>query len=412
MKKVMNVKLAGFFVLLFFWAFAAGADKTQAAVALSDTSVTLYLGEDGKDTCQLSVSGVPDGAEAVFRSGNKKIAAVTSKTGTVTAVAPGKAVITCTVTEEDGTKTVCKATIYVKDNIKSIALGLADASLRCNELKKHKDYELSYTCKTAAGTNQNSGNYLYYEVLNTKGRITQYASVTQDGVFRATKSGTYTVKVYCFRGSAYYSKWAENREKYASYVLAEDDLTLTVTLKNFAVTDRELYGWNLTLPEEYLITAAGSMNGVVTYSINAVNSEKSTAASNIQVRIDTLEQTPEFEELKNSMLEVYTKTVIADSWKSAYNAGSATVKNLKREVVTINGRDVMKISYDIVLKNMIFTFENSADIKISRLAYYNTVYTWYDGLEHLTVNVTDAYEGIQPNINEAAEKMVENLQRR
>lgn len=408
MKKFIFRNIICCLLLPFIVLFAAKTEELKAA-ALSDTSVTLYLGEEEKEVCQLSVLGIEKGSTVRFSSSDKTIATVGAKTGTVTGRTPGRAVITCTITKKDGTAENLKATVYVKDNVRKITLGLSDAAVRPNALKKHTDYTLSCSFKTVAGTDENTGNYLYYEALDTANAVSANASVTQEGVFRAIKSGTYTIKVYCFQGKSFYNKWITDRTKYASYILAEDSLELTVTLKNFSVEEGSVHGWNVALPERFEVSNAAYEDGAVTFSIYALKEDKTASLSNIQVRIDSASQPPDFKDLQESITKAYTKTVIADSWKEAYNAGLATVKNLEQEIFLMDKKAVIKISYEIVLKDILLSFGGLEDISIDRLAYYNTIYTWYDGMDHLTVNVTDTYEGLQPNITEAAERLVKNL---
>ena len=77
----------------------------------------------------------------------------------------------------------------------------------------------------------------------------------------------------------------------------------------------------------------------------------------------------------------------------------------------MGGKKVYKIGYDITLKNIHFVFEEGVDISIPSLAFHNTIYTWYDGMEHITVNVIDAYEALQPNMTDAAQKLVSTFRR-
>lgn len=395
------------FCLLFLAALIGQRSWQASAAEFEDDSVILYLGEEEKAEKVLKVTGTESGSVLRFASADKSVVTVGSKSGKITAAAAGKTTVTCTITAADGTKSTCKATVRVMDNIKKLNLKLADTSIRSNALKKHTSYELSLDVTTIAGTNENTGNYIFYEVLNSSGKTTKYAGV-EDGSFLAKRSGTYYVRVYAFQSSGLYKKWLTDREQYRDYVLAEDELTLTVTLKNFETVSKKVKGWKLVLPEEYEVTSNES-SGLVTFSIHAENKEELSHASNIQIRIDTLEEQQDFSELKYSINTAYTKSLIAESWKAAYRAKTVYVQKLKREELTINGSSVMKISYHIILKNMTIDMENAADIKISRLEFFNTVYTWYDGPDHITINVTDAYEGIQPNITEAAEKLAENF---
>lgn len=377
--------------------------SAQAAASVSKTSVVLYLGQEGKDTCALSVSGVPSGGTVSFSSGNEAVASV-SADGVIRAVSPGKTTVVCTVTGRDGKTAQLKTAVRVYDNIKSITLTLKDGTV--NALRKNTEYQLSYTCKTAAGTNKNIGNYIYYEVLTPKGAVSVNASVDENGVFTAKRCASYVVQAYAFQSSSRYKKWAADREKYASYVLAQDSLNLTVTPGQYSTQTNEIGGFCVVLPKSYTLEIQSETKNRTFFSAHVKNSGNSSAVSNIQVIIDKVDEAQSYELLSAVMSAVYTKGALEQSWKLAYNAGRATVKNLKIQKLEADGREIMKISYALSLRNIVLEMKEAADIKISRMDFVNTIYTWYDGKYHISVTVTDALEGLQPNISDAAENMV------
>ncbi|MBQ9120009.1 MAG: Ig-like domain-containing protein [Lachnospiraceae bacterium] len=401
-------KIWGFLILLLLGIVTANGLQVKAAeFSFSGSYYYLYLGEDGKESRALKVEGVPEGAEITFATSNEKVATV-DPNGVVTAVAPGNASITCTaVTGEQ--ETVCKTSIKVRDAVTEITLSLESTTQRSNNLRKNKEYPLTYTCKTKAGTNKTYGNYLYYEVLNKKGEPAQNAAVT-DGVFKATRCATYTVKVYCFLNESTFKTWNTDREKYAGKLMASDELVLTVTLANFSTREERVSDWTMQIPEDYFVGEQDFADGTLTCSVNALNG-KELASSNIHIRVDSLVKEPDFEALKNAMSQAYTKEMLSESWQTAYSAKKCTVQNLKKQTITLGGKKVYKIGYDITLKNIHFVFEEGVDISIPSLAFHNTIYTWYDGMEHITVNVIDAYEALQPNMTDAAQKLVSTFRR-
>lgn len=375
----------------------------RAEAALSKTYVILYLGQDGSDTCTLSVSGIAKSDTVAFSSKNEAVASV-SADGVIKAVAPGKTTVTCTVTAKDGTKTQKKATVRVYDNIKSLTIALKDAMP--NALRKNTAYQLTYTCQTLAGTNENIGNYIYYEVLTPKGAVSVNASVDENGVFTAKRCASYVVEAYAFQSSVQYAKWAADREKYAAYVLAQDSLALTVTPETYSTQTLKIGGFSVTLPKSYTVDIQEETKSRTFFSVHVKNADNQSAASNIQVIIDKVDEAQSYALLSSVMSSVYTKGALEQCWKLAYNAQKATVKNLQTQKLTFDGREVMKISYELVLQSIVLEMKEAADIKISRMDFLNTIYTWYDGNDHISVTVTDALESLQPNISDAAESMV------
>ena len=70
-------------------------------------------------------------------------------------------------------------------------------------------------------------------------------------------------------------------------------------------------------------------------------------------------------------------------------------------------QEIFKISYELTLKNIVIPTEEGSKIKIDRMDFVNTIYTWYDGKTHRSIVVTDALESLQPNITEVAAQMFE-----
>lgn len=378
----------------------------KAEAELSKTYVVLLLGQEGKDTYQISVLKTADGDKLTFSSKNKSVAVVDGR-GKITAAAPGKTTVTCTITAANGEKTKKSITVRVYDNIKSLTLGVKD--VQRNALHKNVSYALTYTCKTVAGTNKNIGNYIYYEVCTQDGKTTENATIDQDGKFSAKSYGTYLVFAYAFQGSSQYKKWAGNREKYEGNVLAKNTLTLMVVPASYSTKEQEIGKFLVTLPSKYEVDTREKAKDRTAFSVHVKNQDGQNAVSNIQVIIDGVDEAQSYGMLSSVMTSVYTKGALEQSWKSAYNAKKATVKNLRTQKLTAGDREILKISYRLILSNIALTMRGEEDLKISRMEFFNTVYTWYDGDYHISVTVTDAMEELRPNISEAAEKMVKKF---
>ncbi len=402
-----NLRFATFFCIAFAAVIFHCAMPVKAEVKLSRTYVALLLGQEGKDTYQLRISGTPKGALVVFSMENENIALV-DETGEIAALAPGRTTLTCTITAKDGEKTVKKVSVQVYDNIRSITLGAKD--VQQNALHKNTAYALTYTCKTVAGTNKNIGNYIHYEVLTAAGESTQDAAVDSEGNFTAKSYGSYSVSVYAFQSSNKYKEWAADRGKYAGNVLAQDTLVLTVTPTSYRIKTQEVEGFCVTLPIKYEINVREKTKERTAFSAQVKNSAGQNAISNLQVMIDKVEEEQSYALLLSVMASVYTKGALEQSWKSAYNAQRAAVKNLETEKLTAGEREILKISYELTLRNIVLNIGGD-NIKISRMNFVNTLYTWYDGNYHISVTVTDAMESLQPNISDAARKMVDNFTR-
>ena len=397
--------LSGILLLAALW-FGNGLKVQAEEISISDTTVILYL-SGGISEKQLTVSGAPKTAEITYRSKSPSIASVGKSSGVITAKSAGKTTVICTVTDENGDKKEFKTTVRVRDNIKEIKLS-AGENVQPNALRLSTDYKLVYTCRTEAGTNKNTSNSLYYEVTAPTGEISQNAAVT-DGVFRASKCGTYLVNVYVFQTNSEKNKWLSDRKKYKDNVLATDTLELTVTIKKFKTKAVTKYGGSMELPPSCERSARQGKDKSVQYSIQARTKDKLLAMSNIQVIVDPLKEAGDLSDLEYTLKTVYTEKMLEESWKKAYSAKSVKVSQLSMELVELGQKTVLKLHYNVELKDIKLVQKASADIEIESLVFYNTLYTWYEGKQHVTVNVTDAGEAIQPNISEAAQKLVESM---
>ncbi len=410
MKEGKGKRLWVCLALLLFSVLLTNTVSVMAAEKIAFTSkyYYLYLGQGKLDTKAIKVKNIPDGATVTYTSADETIATV-SEDGVVTAHAPGNVRITCKVQLGEQVS-VCRTTVKVRDNIQSITLELKDTTQLKNALRRKKSYELAYSCITDTGNNENSGNYLHYEVYNASGELADYAKV-EDGKFSATRNGKYTVKVYVFLNETVYKKWTNDREKYANRLLASDELVLTVTPKTFDTSEEQISEWLVQLPKKYFVSEQDFTEDVLVCSINTQRGN-TLAASNIHIRVDALSGDTDFEELKSSMAQTYTKSVLKENWKSVYPAKTVTIKNLKKSTVTLGDKSVYQICYDVVLKNIQFVFENAVDISIDRLEFHNTIYTWYEADQHITVSALDAYEALQPNITDVAKKLVETFRKK
>ncbi|MDE7327887.1 MAG: Ig-like domain-containing protein [Lachnospiraceae bacterium] len=380
--------------------------KAQAAVELSKTYIILHLGQEGEDTYSMEVSGLGKGSTVVFSIKDPAVAVVDGD-GKVMAVSPGKTTLVCTVTDAKGKETTKKATVRVYDNIKSITLSIRD--VQKNALHKNQAYALTYTCKTVAGTNQNAGNYIHYEVLSEQGKTVTDASVDQDGNFTAKRADSYLVRAYAFQSESLYKKWEKSRVKYAEYILAQDELCLTVTETKYKKSTHKIGNYSVSLPEDYEVDILEKGKERIVFSAQAKRADGQNAVSNIQVIIDGVDEAQEYGLLASVLSSVYTKENLEEHWKSAYHAKKATVKGLKIQRITAKEREILEIQYQLTLRDIVLTGKEAADIKISRMDFVNTVYTWYEGNNHISVTVNDAKESLQPNITDAAFDLVEEF---
>jgi len=120
MKKVLRLMMVMVAILLLAAnsaTLAASKKVTATKVALSKTSITLYVGESTKLTATISPSNATD-KTLTWSTSNKKVATVSG--GQVKAVATGTATIT--VKTSNGKNATCKVTVKAKPSATSVSL--------------------------------------------------------------------------------------------------------------------------------------------------------------------------------------------------------------------------------------------------------------------------------------------------
>lgn len=149
------------------------------SVSLNKTSITLGVGE----TFDLN-SSIPSNTAAIYRnfySKNSSIASITKSGGVITAVAPG----TTTVYVQLNNGITANCTVTVKNMASSISF--TNSSVSIIEGK-------TYTLQTSIP----SGTTAYYKTFTSSN--TNVATVNQNGVVTAKKSGTTTITVTLSNG--------------------------------------------------------------------------------------------------------------------------------------------------------------------------------------------------------------------
>lgn len=304
---------------------------------------------------------------------------------------------------------MAKAEENKKTVLSSASLSFLDKKVLRNALAKNTAYELNPVLKDSEGVVCTDKYYLYYEVLNRKGEISSSATI-ENGFFKATACAGYTIRLLCFYNKKSCEAWLADPVKYEKKVLKIVSLPVTVTTKKYTEYEETVSGYNLCLPSKYFLAEQDETKKGMICSVNTMFGGI-PAVSNIHITVNQTSGEPSFELLRQSMSQAFTKSHLQSQWMDAYPAKSCYIGNLTKKTVTLGGKKVYEITYDVVLKKIKFEFPESVDLVIERLEFHNTLYTWYDGAEHISVNVIDAYESLQPNVTEAARRLVEKFEK-
>lgn len=195
-----------------------------AKLTLTSTNKTLHLsGEPGSNKYNFNINGTKEkGWKYLWTSSNEDVAEVNASNGVTTATGIGTANITVVITDKKGKEVeTLTAKVTVKDNIKTVKI--ANAPDRALAIDEEYDFNRSYV--TLAGSETKTTAITRWSLAEA----TDKATITEnDGKFKATEAGKYTVVARSFQSKAKYEEWKTT--KAANLLLAEDSVEVTVAI--------------------------------------------------------------------------------------------------------------------------------------------------------------------------------------
>ncbi len=300
---------------------------TLESISLSSESENLVV-NGNNNTVQLTVSKNPEDADpslddVIWTSGDESIATV--ENGLVTAVAPGKVVITATL---DGKKATCEITVDVE--LESVAIENKDSVL---ELIKNQTGELKVV--------YNPENVTIIPNATWTTSNENVATVDENGIVTAIGVGTATITVDYGNGITA-SRDVEVTEITASSIsisnviesmLINNSVELGVTLNPVDSTDDVTWASSdesiLTVDENGVVTAVGV--GTATITVQTVNGisdsiEITVTEKHIESINVSLEKT-EISEGDTTQLEItFSPTDYTDTIESiSYNVSNPSI---------------------------------------------------------------------------------------
>lgn len=195
-------------------AFAAAAPKLNA------TKKYLHLDKAGANEYDFNIKNKQKGWSYDWYAQKDSVVSVNAKNGVVTAEGVGTSKVYCEITDKDGevVKTLT-ATVVVRDNIETVKISNAPEG---DTLAVGEEFDFNRSFVTVSGSTKKTSAITRWSVKE------EGAKINDKGVFSAEKAGTYTVVAQSFQSTAKYDAWKTDSAKYASYVLATDEYTVTV----------------------------------------------------------------------------------------------------------------------------------------------------------------------------------------
>jgi hypothetical protein len=221
----MKFMTMGVFILLSSLMLAIGflpaaESYSAASPKLNSKKQYLYLDKKGSNTYDFNVVNNQKDWSCEWTSSNKAVAAVNKSSGLATAVGIGSAKITATI-KDKSRKVIYRlsATVIVKDNIVSLAI---KNKPKGNKLTVGEEYAFKTSFKTASGSEIKTTSILKWTV-DQKG-----AEITDEGIFKASEPGEYTITVNAFQSEDKYKLWRSDEKANAGYQLAFSIYKVTV----------------------------------------------------------------------------------------------------------------------------------------------------------------------------------------
>jgi hypothetical protein len=197
---------------------AAGAFAATKAPKLSATKKYLHLDKEGANEYDFNITNKGKNWKYEWSSANENVAEV-GKNGLTTATGVGTTKVSVVITDKDGDEVdELTATVVVRDNIASVKITKVPTGKLA--VGASNDFNRSFT--TVSGSTKKTSSITRWTVKE------EGATISDSGLFVATKAGEYTITATSFQSTAKYESWLTDSTKYASYALATDSVKVTV----------------------------------------------------------------------------------------------------------------------------------------------------------------------------------------
>lgn len=216
--KKLSFVLASAMVLTTF-APAAGA-FAAAKPALNSTKKYLHLDKAGANEFDFNIKNKGKNWSYEWYTDNKSVATVNAKNGLVTAKGVGTTKVRCDITDKDDNLLYeLSATVVIRDNIKTLKISNAPEA---GSLAIGEEFDFNRSFVAVSGSTKKTSAITRWTVKE------EGATIKDNGVFVATKAGTYTIVASAFQSKAKWESWKKDSTKYANYVLATAEYTVKV----------------------------------------------------------------------------------------------------------------------------------------------------------------------------------------
>ena len=396
MKKNFFKKLSFVLALAMVLSVLTNVGPVFAAAGPTLTASHKYLHLDREDMpneYNFNIKNKKSGWKYEWTSADEDVVTINEKNGIVTATGAGTTTIYCAITDKDGNEiAVLDAKVTVRDNIKELTItNTPDGALNVGE---EWDFNRSYV--TYANRTKGSAAITRWTVDDEDN-----ASITDKGVFVATKAGEYTIEARAFQSKAKYNTWKDTKDEelvtsnVASFtvkVVAGMETPEQIDLRTVKVpftSEVEDADKNLTL---YVMIGSTKVKVATVKAVTLAADKKS---ANIELYTDfTPEATYVIEHPEMEAVQFIAAKTGADQVDSiTLNTATATVKEWTDISYTLRDKNGVDITASVPADRVTVTATTSKGIFANKRLYFFNVgdtaevtvkynaYKWENGVD-------------------------------
>ena len=217
---------------------ASGVFAAAKAPKLSATSKTLHLsGISGANKYDFNISNKQSGWKYLWKSSNADVVSVNKSNGLTTAKGAGTAKVSVVISDKSGEEVdTLTASVLVRDNISKLTITHTPAGDKL-AVGAENDFNRSYV--TEAGLTKGSQAI-------TRWTTDEGATISDVGLFVASKAGEYTITARSFQSKEKYNLWLSDNVANAKYVTATATYKVTVAPSMVKVEQVDLDTFKVT----------------------------------------------------------------------------------------------------------------------------------------------------------------------
>ncbi len=344
---------------------ASGVFAAAKAPKLSATSKTLHLDDPdrGANKYDFNISNKQSGWKYLWTSSDQDVVKVNKSNGLATAAGAGTAKVSVKISDKSGEEVdTLSATVLVRDNIAKLTITNTPAGDKL-AVGAENDFNRSYV--TAAGLTKGSEGITRWTAADKDGK-TDGATISDSGLFVASKAGEYTITARSFQSKSKYNEWLADNTK---STLVTASTTYTVKVAASMVSAKQVNSTKFTVEFDSAVTDIATK-----LSVNRIAGTTPVKELVKSIKVDAAN--------KVATVELYVPFTAGTTYVVSYPdmkdvqfvAASQKVEDVARIEITTKTVEIGKI------KTLDIAIYNKDDVNIANA----------DLLNHITIKVEDS----------------------